>query len=172
MNYDNRQFGLDKTPIINTPSCGFGRSMHNMANSPMMYNVGGGSSIKSPLFTPMRSYHKQEFTQEYQPDLSVMHSPGIGGQTPLPFNQMASTPIAQSTSPVYGIMSSANRMQNSYLRSPYYNMNYMGTSSPNYSSSARSHSPDYNTPGSNRHGSPNSPSYSPTPINSNRPPKD
>lgn len=105
--------------------------------------------------------------------MSVMHSPIMGGQTPLPFAQMSSTPMAQSTSPVYGMgMSSVNRMQSTYMRSPHYNMTYgMGTSSPNYSSSARSHSPDYNTPGSSRHGSPNSPSYSPTPIN-NRPIKD
>ncbi len=103
-----------------------------------------------------------------------MHSPVMGGQTPLPFNQISSTPIAQSSSPVYGLgMSSVNRMQSAYLRSPHYNMNYnMGTSSPNYSSSARSHSPDYNTPGSSRHGSPNSPSYSPTPVSVNRAPKD
>jgi len=102
-----------------------------------------------------------------------MHSPALGGQTPLPFAHLSSTPIAQSTSPVYDMRSSVNRMQSTYLRSPHYNVNYnIGTSSPNYSSSARSHSPDYNTPGSNRHGSPNSPSYSPTPIVSNRVAKD
>lgn len=56
MNYDDRQFGLDKTPILNTPGI-FGRSMH-VANSPNIFG-GGGSSMKSPLFTPMRSYHKQ-----------------------------------------------------------------------------------------------------------------
>lgn len=169
MNLDYRQFGLDRTPILNTPVA-FGRSMHVM-NSPMVY--GGGAGTKSPLFTPMRSYHKQEFTGEYQPDMSVMHSPIMGGQTPLPFAQISSTPMAQSTSPVYGIgMSSVNRMQSTYMRSPHYNMAYgMGTSSPIYSSSNRSHSPDYGTPGSSRHGSPNSPSYSPTPIN-NRPLKD
>ena len=61
MNYDQRQFGLDKTPIINTPGV-FGKSMH-IANSPMIYGMGGRSSMQSPLFTPMKSYHKQEFTQ-------------------------------------------------------------------------------------------------------------
>lgn len=141
-----------------------------MMNSPMIY--GGMTGTKSPLFTPMRSYHKQEFTDEYQPpDMSVMHSPVMGGQTPLSFGQMGSTPLAQSNSPVYG-MSSVNRIASSYMRSPHYNVSYgMAANSPNYSSSARSHSPDYNTPGSSRHGSPNSPSYSPTPI-SNRPLKD
>jgi hypothetical protein len=144
--------------------------MH-MMNSPMVY--GAGTTSKSPLFTPMRSYHKQEFTQEYQPDLSIMHSPVMGGQTPLPFNQLSSTPIAQSSSPIYNMGLTSNRMQSSYARSPHYNISYnMGTSSPNYSSSARSHSPDYNSPGSNRIGSPNSPSYSLTPIVSNRAPKD
>lgn len=63
MNYDGRQFGNfpEKTPIIGTPNVfPGGRSMHAM-NSPMFY--GGGAGTKSPLFTPMRSYHKQEFTQ-------------------------------------------------------------------------------------------------------------
>ncbi len=168
-NFDSRQFGIDRTPIVNTPVA-YGRSMHAM-NSPIVF--GGATGSKSPFFTPIRSYHKQEFTAEYQPDMSVMHSPVMGGQTPLPFAQISSTPMAQSSSPVYGMgMSSANRMQSTYMRSPHYNMTYgMGTNSPNYSSSARSHSPDYNTPGSSRHGSPNSPSYSPTPVN-NRPLKD
>lgn len=163
---------MDKTPVIQTPGV-FGRSMH-VANSPgLMYSM--GSRMKSPLFTPMRSYHNQEFTQEYQPDMSVMHSPGIGGQTPLPFNQISNTPlIAQSTSPLYGMAMSVNRIAgSSYIRSPHYNMasNMGATNSPNYSSSARSHSPDYNSPGSGRYG--NSPSYGQTPpIDSNRPFKD
>lgn len=55
MNLDYRQFGLDKTPILNTPVA-FGRSMHVM-NSPMLY--AGGAGNKSPFFTPIRSYHKQ-----------------------------------------------------------------------------------------------------------------
>ncbi len=103
-----------------------------------------------------------------------MHSPVMqGGQTPLPFNQLSSTPIPTSSSPIYNLGLSSNRMQSSYLRSPHYNAIYnAGTSSPNYSSSARSHSPDYNSPGSNRLGSPNSPSYSPTPNSGNRAPKD
>ena len=169
-NFDSRQFGLDRTPIDNTPRVFGGRSMH--AGSPYVYG-GGGTASKSPLFTPMRSYHKQEFTGEYQPDLSVMHSPIMGGQTPLPFNQLSSTPIAQSSSPIYNMALTSNRIQSTYMRSPHYNAIYnAGTSSPNYSSSARSHSPDYNSPGSNRHGSPNSPSYSPTPVSAHRPPKD
>lgn len=105
-----------------------------------------------------------------------MHSPALlGGQTPLPFNQIGSTPLAQSSSPIYGFgMSSVNRMQSTF-RSPHYNMNYnVGTASPNYSSSSISRSPDYNTPGSGsqRYGSPLSPSYNQTPIGSNRMPKD
>ena len=108
--------------------------------------------------------------------MSVMHSPGIGGQTPLPFGQMSNTPMmGQSTSPLYyGTSMSMNRIGNSsYIRSPHYNMasNIGATNSPNYSSSARSHSPDYNSPGSGRYG--NSPSYGQTPpADSNRPFKD
>lgn len=168
-NFDSRQFGLDRTPIDYTPGPVFGgRSMH--AASPYVY---GGTSSKSPLFTPMRSYHKQEFTQEYQPDLSVMHSPVMGGQTPLPFNQLSSTPIAQSSSPIYNMGLTSNRMQSTYLRSPHYNAIYnAGSSSPNYSSSNRSHSPSYDSPGSNRHGSPSSPNYAATPISAHRPAKD
>jgi len=108
--------------------------------------------------------------------MSVVHSPGpgvLGGQTPLPFNQLSSTPLAP-TSPVYGMgMSSMhNRFQGtSYLRSPHYNMGYGSTNSPNYySSSMRSRSPDYNSPAnsSNRYG--NSPNYTPTLHESNRQP--
>lgn len=104
-----------------------------------------------------------------------MHSPGMGGQTPLPFGQMSNTPLPQSTSPVYGYnMSSVPRMQSTF-RSPVYNMGYnMSTTSPIYSSSSINRSPDYNAPGSgsHRYGSPHSPNYAQTPIGSNRAPKD
>jgi DNA-directed RNA polymerase II subunit RPB1 len=173
-NFDSRQYGIDRTPIAHTPGpYGFGgKSMH--AVSP--YIFGGGTSSKSPLFTPMRSYHKQEFTQEYQPDLSVMHSPIAGGQTPLPFGQLGATPIAQSTSPVYNMAYTSNRIGSTYARSPHYNAIFnAASSSPNYSSSLRSHSPDYNTPGSrigSPGGSPHSPSYVTTPLSVRRAPKD
>jgi len=49
--------GPDRTPIMNTPNQ-FGRSMH-IANSPASIYAMGGASLKSPLFTPMRSYHNQ-----------------------------------------------------------------------------------------------------------------
>lgn len=59
MNYDNRQFGLDKTPIINTPiGFGGGKTPFGMNSPGPMYSQ-GGLSMKSPLFTPMRSYHQQ-----------------------------------------------------------------------------------------------------------------
>lgn len=101
--------------------------------------------------------------------MSVMHSP-LGGQTPLPFGQMSSgTPFVQSTSPAYGYgLSSAPRMQSTF-RSPVYNMGYGMSSSPIYSSSSISRSPDYNTPGSgsHRYGSPHSPNYAQSPIGRN-----
>lgn len=173
-NFDSRQYGLDRTPIQNTPGpYGFGgKSIQNM--SPYVYG-GAGMLNKSPLFTPMRSYHKQQFTEEYQPDLSVMHSPLAGGQTPLPFNQLGATPLPQSTSPVYNMAYTSNRI-GSTSRSPHYNAIFNAASnSPNYSSSLRSHSPDYNTPGSrigSPGGSPHSPSYANTPLSVQRAPKD
>ncbi len=57
MNYDNRQFGMDKTPILNTPGV-FGKSAHMMNSPGPMYSQ-GGYNMKSPLFTPIRSYHQQ-----------------------------------------------------------------------------------------------------------------
>ena len=59
MNYENKQFGFDKTPIIGTPNAfGGGRSMH-MMNSPLPMYAQGGLSMRSPHFTPMPSYHQQ-----------------------------------------------------------------------------------------------------------------
>lgn len=57
MNYDHKQFGFDKTPILETPF-GFGRSMHVM-NSPGPAMYSRGLAINSPIFTPVRSYHHQ-----------------------------------------------------------------------------------------------------------------
>ena len=91
----------------------------------------------------------------------------MGGQTPLPFAQISSTtPLAQSTSPMYGYgLSSVPRMQSTF-RSPAYGPGYnMSTSSPMYSSSSVSRSPDYNAgSGSHRYGSPHSPNYAQSPI--------
>ncbi len=55
-NYNSTYNPIDRTPINYTPNVFGGRSMH-MMNSPMVY--GPGPSTKSPLFTPMRSYHRQ-----------------------------------------------------------------------------------------------------------------
>jgi hypothetical protein len=82
----------------------------------------------------------------------------------------STTPIAHSTSPGYYGMSSVPRMQ-STIRSPVYNVGYgMSSSSPMYSSSSMSRSPDYNAPGSGslRYGSPHSPNYAQSPIGQNR----
>jgi hypothetical protein len=95
-----------------------------------------------------------------------MHSPIMGGQTPLPFAHISSTtPLAQSTSPMYGYaLSSVPRMQSTF-RSPVYGAAYnISTSSPIYSSSSLSRSPDYSIgSGSHRYGSPHSPNYPQSP---------
>lgn len=55
--YNNKPFGLEHTPPIEfTPNPYGARSVRGM-NSPYVY--AGGTSSRSPLFTPMHSYHRQ-----------------------------------------------------------------------------------------------------------------